>query len=358
MKLGKTLSELATTLERNAEAKRDYVADTRDLVMTPEESNLIIANSDEWIDGGEELKPTDHCHNQIASYTGIGTRYYRKMRDESPSLLAGNVNHWFNKKPEKGDNRRMVRTMYDTARAFLSDSYLRVDNEHIAEVALTAFQDIPDLSVVSCDVTDKKLYIKAVFPRTEREVKVGDAVQSGVVVSNGEIGNGYSRVDPFWLRLWCLNGCSSMVRENGYRKMHRGSKIENDGVVYQQDTVDAVAKATLMQIRDAVTTFADPKWFETFVAKLKESAETDAIKKPVEAVQLLSKTLGFSKDENDSILERLIRGEDYTKYGMLNAVTNLANDVDSYDRATELEFAGGQILDLPQSQWTQIAEAA
>ena len=43
---------------------------------------------------------------------------------------------------------------------------------------------------------------------------------------------------------------------------------------------------------------------------------------------------------------------------MLNAVTNLANDTDSYDRASELELLGGRILDLPANQWHEVAIAA
>ena len=354
MKLGKNLQELAATLERNKEMKRDYVADTREMHMTANENKLVV-NSDRF---PVSTDPTDHFHNQIATYTGIGTRYYKKMLDESPALLAGNVNHWFSEEPKDRANRRMVRTLDGKARAFLSDTFLRVDNEHIAEVALTVFQDIPALTIESCDVTDKKLYIKATFPRTEREVQVGDPVQSGVIVSNGEVGNGSAVVDPFVKRLICLNGMAAVRRQKGFKRIHRGPRIENDGVVYQQDTINAVVEATLLEIRDAVTTFADPKWFDDFVQKLKAATETKRIEKPVEAVQLLGKTIGFSKDEGDSILERLIRGGDYTQYGMLNAVTNLANDVDSYDRATELEYAGGQILDLPRSQWERIAEAA
>jgi hypothetical protein len=72
----------------------------------------------------------------------------------------------------------------------------------------------------------------------------------------------------------------------------------------------------------------------------------------------LSKTVGLTQTEGESILERLIRKGDYSQYGMLNAVTNLANDTESYDRATELEFLGGQVLDLNPSQWERIAVAA
>jgi hypothetical protein len=351
MKTGKSLSELAMQLERDADLKHDYVAETTAMFMTTDTAELLIPSED------VASRPTDHCHRQIATYTGIGTKYYEKMRQDSPELLAGNVNHWLHKEQEK-QPRRMIRTMDGNARAFLSDHYLRVDNEHVAEVALTVFNDVPELEVVSCDVTDTKLYIKAVFPRTEAEVKVGDSVQSGVVVSNSEIGTGRFRVDPFWYRLWCLNGCASMQTEKGFSRIHRGAKIQNDGIVYQQDTVEAAAQALLLQCRDAVTQFADPGYFSGFVDKLKESTETMKLERPVQAVEKLAKTIGLTKDEGESVLERLIREGDYTKYGMLNAVTNLANDVESYDRATELEYAGGLVLDLPRTQWERIAEAA
>jgi hypothetical protein len=350
MKTGRTLQELAAQLDRNTAAKSDYVADTREITMSPDTAELQLAEV--------VSTPTEHCHGQIATFTGIGKRYYEQMRDDSPALLAGNVNHWFHKEPSDKPVRRMIRTMDDTARAFLSDHYLRIDNEQIAEVALTVFRDVPEINVVSCDVTDKKLYIKAVFPRTEREVKVGDPVQSGVVISNSEIGLGRQRVDPFWMRLWCLNGCASMVKGSGFSRIHRGSKIDNDGIVYQQDTVEAATKAILLQTRDAVTQFADPKYFERFVQRLTDASQTKAIERPVKAVEVLAKTVGFSQTEGESILEKLIRNGDYSQYGMLNAVTNLANDIDSYDRATELEFLGGQILDLNPKQWETIALAA
>jgi hypothetical protein len=349
MKAGKSLSELAHAIESNIDLKEDYVADTRELTMVAQPNNLLRVSD------MAQAVPTEHCHKQLATYTGIGAKYYEKMRSDSPALLAGNVNHWLHK---DDGARRMVRTLGGSARAFLSDMYLRIDNEHIAEQALKAFGDISEISIASCDVTDKKLYIKAVFPRTEREVKVGDAVQSGVIISNSEIGQGRFRIDPFWLRLWCLNGCASMVKGNGWSRIHRGSRIENDGVVYQQDTIEAATAAILLQTRDAIKHYADPNYFDGFVGKLQAASVSTQIEKPIESVEKLGKAIGLTKDEGDSILERLIRNGDYTQYGMLNAVTNLANDTESYDRATELEFLGGQVLDLNPTQWEQIAVAA
>jgi len=43
---------------------------------------------------------------------------------------------------------------------------------------------------------------------------------------------------------------------------------------------------------------------------------------------------------------------------VLNAVTRHAQDVESYDRSTEMEEIGGRILNLSPTQWTEMAEAA
>jgi hypothetical protein len=45
-------------------------------------------------------------------------------------------------------------------------------------------------------------------------------------------------------------------------------------------------------------------------------------------------------------------------YGLVNAVTQYAQYVEDYDRATELEALGGKLLDLPTRHWQEIAHAA
>ena len=194
---GMNLIELAQEIVRRAEAKRDFVADTSDLVF--ESGALAIGNA-----GAFPL--TDHAHGQIAERVGIPKRYYDRMKADAPALLAGNVNHWFQKQPE----RRMVRTLDGKARAFLSDRYHRIDNERIADAVLPVLvADGGHGAVVSCGITDAKLYLQALFPRLEGEVKTGDPVQGGVIIRNGEIGNGALDIRPMIYRLACSNGCAA-----------------------------------------------------------------------------------------------------------------------------------------------------
>ncbi len=49
------------------------------------------------------------------------------------------------------------------------------------------------------------------------------------------------------------------------------------------------------------------------------------------------------------MLRHLATGGDFTRFGLLNAVTRTAEDAESYDRAIELERVGGEILEMPRS---------
>jgi hypothetical protein len=50
--------------------------------------------------------------------------------------------------------------------------------------------------------------------------------------------------------------------------------------------------------------------------------------------------------------------QDYTSGGkLLNAVTAQTHAAKSYDRAYDLEAAGGQLLELPKADWREILEA-
>ena len=68
-------------------------------------------------------------------------------------------------------------------------------------------------------------------------------------------------------------------------------------------------------------------------------------------VQLAAPTFGFTLKEGEGILDHLIRGGDLTMYGLSNAVTRYAQDVKSYDRSTELESIGYDILTMSPRQW-------
>ena len=72
------------------------------------------------------------------------------------------------------------------------------------------------------------------------------------------------------------------------------------------------------------------------------------IDQPDKAIELITKKYLLSDSENKNVLIHLIQGGDLSSWGLGNAVTRMAQDVNSYDRSTELESIGFQIM---QNNW-------
>lgn len=356
MNKGKDLVALATELQALSARKTDFLADTSKIAVDVVDKKVVFG-----VEGIGTFQATRHAIGQAGEFAGIPAKYVDRMTAEAPQLLATNFRHWFQEQPAA----RMLRTLNpvpgtaDAAfvRAFLSDRYRRLDNEDVAEASLPVLMESADIQVVSTEVTESRLYLKAIFPKVQAEVRRGDVVQAGVVISNSEIGLGSLSVSPLIYRLVCTNGLISS--DEAWRKYHVGRVVEavDMKLALRDETKAAQDKALLLTLQDAVRA-ASAEAFQRTVAKMQEAAGGEVVERPIKAVEVLTRSVGLLKSESDSVLERLIRGQDYTRYGVLNAITNLANDVKDYDRATELEIIGGRMLDLSPSQWQQIAKAA
>lgn len=53
----------------------------------------------------------------------------------------------------------------------------------------------------------------------------------------------------------------------------------------------------------------------------------------------------------------MIEGQDMSLYGLANAITRFSQDVSSYDRATELEGIGYNVLTMPNAAWNRINQS-
>ena len=353
MKHGKTLQELAAELDRQNSAKRDYLVDTPLLGMEISLAGPVLQMLDKpsgnWSD---PLGVNEIAHRQIGQHLGIPVKYYEKMREELPELLTTNVNEWFKERPAT----RMLRTLDGTARAFLSDRYRRIDNYDIAQAALPIIGSIPDAKVESCELTEQRLYIKAVDPRITAEIDKGDVVQAGVIISNSEVGLGSVNVRPLIYRLVCLNGM--IAQDEGVRKYHVGRMNESGDdsyEIYRDETIDADDKAFIMKLEDTIRAAVDQSVFTKLVGKMREAKgiKIEAATLP-QVVELTSKEFKLTENEGKGILGHLIDGGDLSLYGLGNAVTRHAHDVDSYDRSTELESTGYKIVTMAPALWRRI----
>ena len=350
MKAGKTLQELAIELDRQQAVKKDMIVDMGALSMDTSDIGLALQ-----VTGGStsaQYGINDIAHRQIGQHLKIPALYYDRMKSEYPELLVQNVNGWFSRTP---DTKRMLRTMDGTARALLSDRYRRIDNFEVASAVLPIISGMDGASVESCELTDSRMYLKVVNPRVTAEVKKGDIVQAGIIISNSEVGMGSVNVSPLVYRLVCSNG---MIAQDGaVRKYHVGRANEGgeDFSIYRSETIEADDKAFLMKLEDSVKAAVDQARFAAIVDKMREATEATMEAKMVpQVVELASKEYGITEAEGKGILGHLIAGGDLSLYGLANAVTRQAQDVESYDRSTELEVTGYKIITMAPALWRNL----
>jgi hypothetical protein len=115
----------------------------------------------------------------------------------------------------------------------------------------------------------------------------------------------------------------------------------------------------LSEVQDTMRAMCTPEFVEKMADKIRATRETSSVEHPGAAVDQLVKELPKLNDgEKDSILENLIRNQDYTKWGMVNAVTAVANldDIDHH-RGLELQSIGWNIAELNTASWSRIAQA-
>ena len=359
-----SVEELLTKANNLASRKRDFVADVRNTHMHYQgggEFGLAI-------DGEADYKITDNAMVQLGDWCRIPRAYVRHMMDNGQNkLLVDNFNQWFEKPDHVKSFRRLYRGMageYSESnsvwRSFHSDKFQRVDHEHVLEDLLPQLEELAEvfggIKIISCAITDDKMYLKVTFPGQEAKV-VGDLVRMGLSIGNSEVGKSNVYILPLAYILRCLNGM--VLPHMGIKRRHIGAAIEGDGqVTYAEDTLEANLKAIKLQLRDSMNDVVKSFKDGSFVEELQKSGDSSRVKEPAKAIEATAKLFNLTDKETDTAKISWGKLNDYSKWGMMNAITEVANTHDSYDRASELEIIGGKIIAMPTYEWDKIALAA
>ncbi len=352
MKEGLSLQEMAAEITRQSQQKADYLVDTRLLQMEPFGNNVYLQLE------GNEIEPLEInqiAHRQLGAHLKIPVDYYDRMLSQYPDLLAQNVNAWLQREP----STRMVRTLSGTARAFLSNRYRRIDNIEIAKIVLPIIGQMNGAHFESCQITDSRMYLKVVNTRLEAEVVPGDIVQAGIIISNSEVGQGSVSIQPLVYRLVCSNGM--VVNDAKARKYHTGriNTLEENFQLYSEETLAADDRAFVLKIQDTVRAAVEETRFSRVIGVMQEAKGVRMNTADIPGiVKVASREFRITDDESTGILQHLVEGNDLTLYGLSNAVTRHSQDVESYDRATELESIGYNILTMQPALWNRINQMA
>lgn len=357
MKAGLTLQEWATEIARQNEAKADYLLRTSLMAVEAYGSQFFLRLIDQ--DGNDQIEPLEIgaiAHRQMGAYMGIPAKYYNRMMDEAPPLLAYNANYWL----VRDSSQHIVRSLDGVARAFLSTRYRRIDNYEVASAILPVIGEMAEARFVSCQITESYMYMKVVNPQLQAEIAPGDFVQAGIAVRNSEVGQSSLRVQP--LIYWPGRGIGAIVNDDSMRRNHSGAVVSSteDLLIFNQDkTLSAKDRNFLLEVQKTAQAAVSEDRFQEIVQILRDARDAQMnIEDIPGVVRLAAKEFDINEEESNGVLQHLMAGNDFTRYGLANAVTRQSQDVESYDRASDLEAISYDVMAMGQTQWNRMNQAA
>lgn len=84
---------------------------------------------------------------------------------------------------------------------------------------------------------------------------------------------------------------------------------------------------------------------------MKQTVDNPIEGDPIDVVDKTQRKFKLNEEEKNGVMQHLLRGNDLSQWGLANAVTRTAEDAPSYDRATELEAVGWDVVELPRNDW-------
>lgn len=274
----------------------------------------------------------DWAQGQFFSRLGMPSRYFKKLMEEGQySLVANHANHFL----AKSEGHLMIRgretgnEIY--VRGILSSEYTPFDYTDLIDVFDKILgQTSQSYEITNYALSDGSFHMKIVFPRLTSVVgrtvnNEEDAIRVGIHVANSEVGKRMVVVEPMLWRLVCSNGLMGWVPQgNMLRQRHRWL------------TADEMYGRVVQAVGGALKIGSDA------IDMIKASRQKE-IQNPLEVIEELAKDNNFSQGLSDSIKSAWAEEPEYSAYGVVNAFTRAARDLDA-DSRMDLEIFAGKIM--------------
>lgn len=344
-KIGQIINEI----ERQKKSKKDFVGDSRYLSVTPAEGQMslrIDIKKASQMGEADLFNLTRTGRVQLANALRIPMTLWERMeRDPKHQGRLGELaTHFLREEPSD----RLVRTLDGKMRAFLSPRYRTLDNADLFFVAAEEFEKV-GAEIWDARLSEDGFRLYAVQPGISARVDddaagnkfeaAPDEHIAAVSIENSETGRGKMKVRPCTLRKVCWNW---NVWDESLSQIHLGREREEEGWI-SEETQRLEDKVIWAKVKDVVQTAFDKKKFEIVIEKLR-GAKADKDPDPVKTVEAAVELTGLPQTAMDKIRAKYLGDKDYSRYGLVQAITFQSHDNVSDEEKDAFDDAGAKIL--------------
>ena len=318
-----SMDEVRVRIAEQRQNNEDVVLPMHEFFMSSD-GLIRVKNS------SQVYKMNDFSMTQAFNRLGIPVRYGKKLFEERPDLVANEFNHWLSKddKVVLFRNRRVDGTE-SVIRGFLSDSYAKFDDTDLVETLMATGLGEKFGQALQFYADDKRLHLRFVMEKMEvvagRTVtNLDDILNVGVDVVNSEVGASSLVLSPLVYRQVCSNGLRAWRQSEDssrFRHAYRTQQAFYTDVVESLDTAIRGGDGMIRQ-------FLEAKNSDKFVQS------------PLDLIEELTKDSIYSKETTEKIKDNYLIEPERNWFGIVNAVTRTARDLEDEKRMEMEQFAG------------------
>jgi hypothetical protein len=267
-----------------------------------------------------DFRFTQHSLSQLCGKLEVPVRFIKKnVRNHYDSLNSNILNTYL----EGYDKDLFIRTYDDKVRGVLSDKYSVLDTPDILDVLKDTTSE--DYRVKSYMMNEERFHARLLLPHM-LDIE-GEDLFPGVQIDSSDVGRNILLVKVFIYKQVCTNG---LVMPQG------------GGVLYEQKHIGITADDFKKELKENLD-LVEPLVAE-FTAMIKENRKAKITTETVsKLVDQLKTELNVSEETQKKVISLLDEKYSKTKWGLINAITEVAQDF-TLERRLALESFASNIL--------------
>jgi len=313
-------------LSRILEQRRN----SEDMMLSMSEFHMDSDGSISVKGTNQSLVLNDFSMTQAFNRLGIPVRYGKKLFEERPDLVANEFNHWLQKEDKVVLFRnRRIDTRSSVVRGFLSDSYTKFDDKDLVETLMEIGMGERFGQALQFYADDKRFHLR--FVMEDMQVVAGktvtdldDILNVGVDVVNSEVGASSLVLSPLVYRQVCTNGLRVWRQSEDSSRFRHAYKTQQG---FYSDVIEGIDSA-ISGGDGLIRQFLEAKSPDKFVQS------------PLDLIAELTKDSIYSKETTEKIKDCFLVEPENNWYGVVNAFTRTARDMEDEKRLSLEQFAG------------------
>ena len=300
----------------------DFIIDDMSKAYFDDELNFNYVSNGEY----RSINLNKYALGQLCNKLGISSKYINKCIEKNKlSLFRSNMNTWL----KDCENEKMVvREFEGSARGIVSTRFSKCDTPHVLK-SIGDIIDFDEYKIKGAILNEERFHLRMIKNEPLKVKGQEDDLFAGLSINSSDVGRSILKCEFFIYKQICTNGLVvSKGKGTLYKQRHIGIDIDE----FKKEMRSSLENYNRLVIK---STDGIKELINRNVLLLEKS----------DILSELKKELKLSEKAQEKIKSLMAFKYGESKWGLINAITEVAQDYE-IERRIELENYAGRFLDI------------